>query len=196
MEINPYTSPAALAATTEGDAPIIRPLGITLLSVLFFLGGLSFAGLMVFLVSSPDRLQSSRPFPPTSLIVVVGSIVASVAFASSFGMWRGRNWAWWLVAWYYFSMLSSDLCQLRIGVPLKLRSLDYEEVQLLAMRQGVGAIINALLLGYLFKSNVLRFFGLAEMPKLRAIGILFGVTLVFMVVVAVLTAAYFIASRA
>jgi hypothetical protein len=195
MDINPYSSPAAIEGTTNQDDPAVRPLGISLLSALIFIGGLLFAGLIGFLAFSDDPLRNSRPFPPNSLVVVVGIAFTLFIFATSVGMWLGKKWAWWFAAWYYFSMLVGNLCQPLLILPIKFKSLDSDEVIAFMAKQMIGAIINSLLLCYLLKFNVRRFFGLSGVSKIRALGILLAVTLLFVFVVAALTTAYFFSQR-
>jgi len=197
MEVNPYDPPTTDALATDPDIPPSRPLGISILAVLHGLGGILLGTLLIVIANATDNEQYfDQTGLPYAWFAVISTLFVLLALASSVGMWRGAKWAWWLAALYYFSMLFGNICQLLLMVPLKARVLDYEAILVLAVRQGGAALINFGLLQYLFKDNVLRFFGLRQLRKLRALGILFGVTVAFVAAIAVITVVHFLNRRA
>jgi hypothetical protein len=190
METNPYGSPTLNSSdevAPDSHLPSTRPIGVAILAVLFGLGGIAFSALLIFIAKADDNEQwFAQKGLPYAWFAVFSVLFVLLALACSIGMWLGAKWSWWLVAFYYFFMLFGDICQLLLIAPIKAIGHDYEAVQVLLVRQGIGAIINFCFLRYLFKANVLRFFGLGSLRKLRAIGIFFGITLVFIIAVSTL----------
>jgi hypothetical protein len=185
MDTNPYDSPVLDAfddSSPDRNLPPTRPLGVTLLAILHGLAGLAFGALLVVLLANArQNLEwfDEKGFP-LAWFAAFFALFVLLALASSIGMWRGARWSWWLATFYYFFMLFSDICQLLLMTPLKVAAEDYQGAMVMVIRQSVGALICFSLLRYLFKANVLRFFGLSSLRKLRALGILFAVTLILL----------------
>ena len=187
MDTNPYDSPSLNSYDeVASDSRVLRtrPIGVAILAVLCGLFGIALGALLIFLARANDNEQwLAQKGLPYAWFAVFSVTFVLLALACSIGMWRGAKWSWWLVAFYYFFMLFGNICQLLLIAPIKAISGDYETASVLLARQGIGAVINFGLLRYLFKVNVLRFFGLGSLRKVRAIGIFFGITVVFMVAV-------------
>jgi hypothetical protein len=186
MDTNPYDSPA-LDPRDEfawnANLPPSRPLGVAILAILHGLAGIALGAMLVVLIANASENlewfdQKGFPFAWFSAF---SAVFVLLALASGIGMWRGAKWSWWLAAFYYFFMLFSDICQLLLMTPLKVATEDYDGALVIIVRQGLGAVICFALLRYLFNANVLRYFGLSALRKLRALGILFGLTLVLIV---------------
>ncbi|HUE70070.1 MAG TPA: hypothetical protein VMP01_04205, partial [Pirellulaceae bacterium] len=184
MSRNPYhpssISPNDLDA--RGDRPRRRPIGISIPSVLHLAGGLAFGALWMWISNFDDNEQWLAEIGlSVPAFMAIGAVFTVLAVASGIGMWLGAKWAWWLASFYYFSMLLGNLCEMLLILPLKARLLDLDEIGLEAARLGMRTVILFLFVTYLFRSKVLEYFGLASMRKLKAIGILFGITLLFLV---------------
>jgi len=197
MEINPYDSPPV--DETGADCVFLptRPVGVAILAVLHTLAAVALGALLIILIANAE--DNARWFEqkglPFTWFAVISAVFVLLAVACGIGMWLGTKWAWWLAAFYYFFVLFGDNCQLLLMVPLKAVAQDYEAVTVLLVRQGVGGIIHFALLRYLFQANVLRYFGLNSLRKLRALGVLFAITIVLVIATIVLVVVTLIRNR-
>lgn len=150
-----------------------RPLGITLLAVLHFTGGL---GLMIVLIillaTSLDNPQLQEVFArlgvPIPLLIAGILLLSALGIASSIGMWRGARWGWHLGSFYYVYSILRNVSAMFLMSDLVSRSTADE---LASLRHGPGfyylkfsirVLISALIYLYFFKANVRNYFGLAE----------------------------------
>ena len=112
LAANPYVpqaapSPVALG-TPVATAPLARPVGVTLVSVGFFLiaGGLALASfILMILLSVGAGLGATEvfgPFAPVAaffgaiflMILLVVLAMGALMGAIGYGLLRGRSWAW------------------------------------------------------------------------------------------------------
>ncbi len=123
----------------------MRPLGITILAILGFIGGLFFfAFAALFAALAPmlaGEMEAAVPF--ASLLFTVGSIIfvilGIVQIVISYGLWKGASWAWWV----YIILLA-------LGVVSSILSLP----------QGIlGLVINGVIIYYLTRPHVREYFG-------------------------------------
>ncbi len=121
-----------------------RPLGIAILSTFDIACGALVLVLMLALVPIM-RGEWIGPVDDPGL-----AVLAALACLVGVGMWQGARWAWWLVALSFgYAILSQGLAMaLSGGVP---------QAELL---ESIGYfVVNSLLLLYLFKPNVVAYFG-------------------------------------
>jgi len=196
--MNPYDSPTVDEIGLDSDQPPPRPIGVAILAVLHTLAGVAFGALLTFLIANAEDNEAwfRQKGLPFAWFAVICALFVLVAMACGVGMWFGTKWSWWLAAFYYFFMLFGDVCQLLLMFPLKVIAHDYQAVTVLLVRQGVGGIIHFAILHYLFQGNVLRFFGLSSQRKLRALGIMFAITIVLLMATTVLVVVTLIRNRA
>ena len=119
-----------------------RPDGVTLLAVLAVLGGIlallgAVFGLMVGQatiagLTGPEAAMASVMLGGMTLY---GAVMGVISLVVGWGLWNGKSWAWWL------TVIFSALGVLTI---LMLNPL---------------AIVNAIILWYMFKPHVKEFFG-------------------------------------
>lgn len=124
----------------------MRPLGVTILAILGFIGSVgcfALAALFAILgqIIPASELEHAAPF--FTLLLAVGSIVfvvlGVVGIVISYGLWKGAGWAWWI----YVILLA-------IGIVSSLFSLP----------QGIiGIVINGIVIYYLTRPHVKEFFG-------------------------------------
>ncbi|MGC9146418.1 MAG: DUF7144 family membrane protein [Infirmifilum sp.] len=131
--------------------PKQRPLGITILSILgfisaalFILAGISFIVLGP-LITHELAAMGARAF----VLAVAGAlgffflVSGGIAFLVSWGLWKGKSWAWWLSVILGILSLLSSLVNIAMGEITSLVSL----------------VIDAVILYYFFKPHVKDFFG-------------------------------------
>ena len=157
-----------------------RPTGVTILSVLHWIGGALLLAGQVMLLTSLVRVSPALDaigIPPALLVMSI-MLLAGIALASSVGMWIGTRWGWWCAAFYYVYgvarntnalVLISDFADERGGAQ---SSDDYYA------KFGGRVIAYLLLLLYFFKDNVLEYFEMPNLNKGKALGILILVTAV------------------
>ena len=129
-----------------------RPTGVTILAILEALGGLLFliggiflllfAGFFLPRMMIPHGAIEFLPFFFSGFIggiVLVLLILAALNFLIAYGFWNGRGWAWTL-----------GIIFACLGLIMGLLSLPSGIIQIL---------INALILYYLTRPNVKRYFG-------------------------------------
>ncbi len=127
-----------------------RPLGVTILAILGFIGGiLSVIVGVMFLALGPIIMagfmshgaEISAAF--ISLIIQVGGAFfigyGIVVIVVSYGLWVGKGWAWWVF-----------LILMILGILLSLPGLPGTIV---------GIIINAVIIYYLTRPHVKQYFG-------------------------------------
>ncbi len=106
MTNNPYDSPLSNASepiAAPYDPTIPRPVGVSILAVLHFIGGILLFGVQFLMFANLNAMEESLRtigIPPALLIVAV-MFLAALAIASGVGMWIGTKWGWWLAAFYY-----------------------------------------------------------------------------------------------
>jgi hypothetical protein len=172
-------------APTRSD----RPIGISILTFLHFTGGL---GMVVFGAAVPvmvsrkpeiaDAVAAAGYSIPMLLIAML--IIGGLAIGSAIGMWRGARWGWYLGSFYYAYSIVRNISAIA-NVYLLFENLPVEEV--VAMQRGPEyhywkfsgrLFICALLFLYFFKENVLEFFGLTNVSRLKVVLIEFGICVV------------------
>lgn len=156
-----------------------RPAGVSILAVLHLIGGVLLLGAQVLLLANFDRLQEGMyavGIPPVLLVFGV-MLLAGIALASGIGMWLGTRWGWWCATFYYVYSIArnanaflmvSDLSDALEGGT---RGPGYYYAKF-----GGRVVVHFLLLLYFFKSNVVAYFGMDDVHKGKAVGILIAVT--------------------
>jgi hypothetical protein len=180
MTENPYVAPTAFSEqSVDGspEPPGERPIGVSILAVLHLIGGALVFAFEIFAFANRGTLVNGLEeigIPPIVLFVAL-TFVAVLILASGVGMWLGTKWGWWLASFYYaHTVLRNAFAVLTAlatseSIEGTKRTLEYYLI-----RYGMRLVVSALLLAYLFKGNVLSFFGLRRISKLKALGVLFG----------------------
>jgi hypothetical protein len=101
--------PVAAADLGSGAGEKVRPLGVVALSFVDALGGaLSIVLGLSFLLSSKDLVaivQQDPSFANLGTDVLMSGIellagffvvVGALAILNAYGLWKGKNWAWWM----------------------------------------------------------------------------------------------------
>jgi hypothetical protein len=142
---------------------------VGILAVLHVIGGVGTLVLAVGFGRPLGEIGSSLGAPPllTQLSIV---FLGALGLASGVGMWRGAAWGWWLAGFYYLYAIyrNANALFLISGMAEQLageaRGPGYYYVK------HVGRIItHSLVLFYLFRENVLAYFGLGQIEKGRAL---------------------------
>jgi hypothetical protein len=156
-----------------------RPLLITIFAGIHLLIGVLYSasvvsGLFYYTFIEPDY---SRALPKYILLYFVILLCGSV-----FGMWKGRPYGWWCTALLYMGMISKIIIEFSISlniIPLKAPT---EGIYLFEYKYllYVGLLfIYSLVLSIFFRKNILEYFSIEKIVKVRTIGILCVATIAY-----------------
>ncbi len=122
-----------------------RPLGVSILAILGFIGG-AFMLLTgaIFAAMLPTMSLYIHQMPQmASIFIKFGSIIflvmGLVSLVVSYGLWTGKTWAWWI----YIVILVLGLISAILSLPPGI----------------TGLIINGVVLYYMTRGHVKRYFG-------------------------------------
>ena len=193
MANNPYDSPIP-GATDPIAAPHVpavpRPVGVSILAVLHFVGGILLFGVQFLMFANLNAMEESLRtigIPPALLIVAV-MFLAVLAVASGVGMWIGSKWGWWLAAFYYvYSIFRNASALLTIVAMADELGGGTRGPEYYMIKHGGRIVVHFLLFLYFFKGNVLQFFRLEGLSKPKAIGILVAICIAITVAVSAIS---------
>lgn len=120
--------------------PKVRPLGITILAILSFIGGAIFILEGIAVATLGPLLIKTR-----LLSLIAGAagifllILGGVGLLLGWGLWTGQSWAWWIEVILLALNFVMSIAELPRGI--------------------ISLVISALLLYYFFKPHVKEFFG-------------------------------------
>ncbi|WP_425396633.1 hypothetical protein [Aeoliella sp.] len=181
MTENPYQPPASApsSATDESQRETMaRPVGVTILAILHFIGGVVLLIAQFLLFTNLETIGGNLRFVGVSpLLLVIGLMfLAILTIASGVGMWMGTKWGWWLATFYYvYSIFRNGAALFTIMVMMDQLEGGSRGPEYYVVKHGVRVIVHFLLFLYFFQGNVLDFFGLRALSKPKAVGILVGV---------------------
>lgn len=195
MNENPYNSPCDVVVDEAtgsddvfiGERPRGRPVGVLILAVLQLIGGgLVVLGPASFLftlsMAPPEALHELR----TEHILVVANMagIGVVMLASAIGMWTGAQWGWWLGAFnYVYSLLEFAATLLAAALMTGGLGASTGNPEYTIPRQALRVAVCALIAFYFFQGNVLEYFGLRGLGRLKALGILVAIAAVLAVAI-------------
>jgi hypothetical protein len=164
----------------------VRPIGVSILSVLHAIGGImaaAFGVVFPFIVYKQPKFQEALVTLgiPLPLLVVGILILAFLGIASGVGMWIGVRWGWYLGSFYYMYSLVRSLSAI-LTVRLTLAQMPLAEAAAMTrdpqhyyLKFGVRAFIAALIFLYFFKNNVLEYFALKDLARWKVVAAEFGI---------------------
>lgn len=104
-------------------------------------------------------------------------LLSVIAFASGIGMWLGTRWGWWCATFYYvYSIARYGNALLLVDGFAEALEDDSRELESYYFKFGALIVFHFLLLLYFFKPNVVEYFGVSDIHKGKAVGLLVAVT--------------------
>ena len=180
MTDNPYDSPLSLTTKTSVEPPrrqTARPVGVSILSVLHFIGGVLLFGAQFLMFANLGAMEESLRsigIPP-ALVIIGVMFLAILMIASGVGMWIGTKWGWWLASFYYvYSVFRNGSALFTVIAMADELENSNRGPEYYLIKHGGRIVIHFLLILYFFKGSVLAFFGLETLSKGKAVGILVG----------------------
>ena len=147
-----------------------RPIGITILSILHFVGGALLIILLIYYAARLEKVSTELNsaefnFPPAWALILGIAFLGSLSMVSGIGMWIGKPWGRWLGIFYYgYSILRNMNVILLIPAITNQVSASHG-VGYYYIKFGGRIIISSLLILYFFKRNVKEYFGIQ--PNLK-----------------------------
>lgn len=157
-----------------------RPVGITILAILFLVGGIGIValgvGLFLFLPSDDggiDRVLDVLGANRLSLFLGFG-VLAALGIAGGVGMLRGAAWGWWIGGFYsVYAIARNAMAALALPeIAESAAALGEPDPDLTKHYiKFIGrVVINLLLVLYFYRLKVLSYFGLVGLSRMKAIG--------------------------
>ncbi|MDM4015868.1 hypothetical protein [Roseiconus lacunae] len=176
LDSNPFVPPSDVAIVTSST--IKRPRGISILAFLAMTGGIGLFSVPVTYAISWEQartaFQETGFHPVFALVSLV--FLAVLALVGGIGMWRGMKMGWWLGCFYYvYAIFRNGATILNIALVSDSFVAEDQGADQFGAKYVIRVAINFLLVLYFFKGNVLGYFGLSEINKPLAIGILLSI---------------------
>jgi len=157
-----------------------EPLGITILIWLHLIKGMVFAvALIMPWFKETDVTGNVEKAGLSPTLVVLGVLLVSIlCLGSGLGMMLHKTWGWYLAVYYYIHSIFRNgytfyiVSQLADPTELGDRGPEYYYI-----KYGAIVVVHFLIFLYLFKSNVLHFFGLGTVSKAKVLG---GLVLIYL----------------
>lgn len=156
-----------------------RPIGITILCILNFIGGIvGLVGILVmqvFFGNLIEQLSNLLGVSPVFIVILLVFLMF-LSIISAIGMWLGKRWGWWIAASYYFYAVVRTGYHIFIVLGMSEQLVNSSRgVSYYLTMDIIKIILNSLILLYLFKNNVREYFKLTSLSKKKAILILVGI---------------------
>jgi hypothetical protein len=154
-----------------------RPMGLSILVVFQVVGAggvIVWTLLRVINVSGETGwmtvLRNFWLFSTFAALIAALFFVLLLLLVSGIGTWLGRKWGWFLqTVWWALSIAMSLIGLLRSQGIFGSVSAGKDGLAYCLLEDGISALVGALVYLYLFKANVLRYFGLAGLRKWKAV---------------------------
>ena len=160
-----------------------RPVGVTIFAILHLIGGVLLVGVLLFglpmLFANLDRVTQVLDKIGVPLIVFVAGLLllAGITLASGIGLWLGTRWGWWCTTFFYvYSIARNANAFLTVSFFADALEGGSRSPEYYYAKFGGRVILHFLFFLYFFKANVLEYFGMQDLRKGRAVGILILVT--------------------
>lgn len=159
-----------------------RPVGITILCILHFLGGVGLLVLQLFFSNNLNQLSNNLGYSSVLILISV-LFLGLIAIMSSVGMWLGKPWGWWLGAFYYLYAIARYGNSLIAAFQMSEQLSTSPRGATYFISRDIGRIIvHGLIVLYFFKENVIRYFMSTNFSKKKAASILAGSIFGFIIV--------------
>jgi hypothetical protein len=165
---NPYAAPSADLSPPDERR---RPFGVAILAVLSGVFGLVYLAAVIGMLMdwrSMNEFALRQRMAPSVLWFCCGVLLVA-ALAGSIGMWRGARWGWWIacgamVMTCVQNAISVLIVNLSRGSPsvATLTSID-------SIKYTLRGIIAALVLAYLLRNKVRRYYRLEQTSRIKAV---------------------------
>ena len=173
------TESVTLAAEPTSAPPArSRPVGVTILALLFLITGV---GLVALLATAwPTLLDGLGQIGVSAPMLLYSLILPTIlGFVAGVGLWIGRPWGWWAATVASLLNIVRNVQGLVVLLGL-VQALDglSEAATMALVRDAASVIGQSLLLAYFFKGNVLAFCQVGGGSRWRLLLLLAGIVAV------------------
>ncbi len=155
-----------------------RPIGVSILAVLYIIGGIGVLGIQLFMGGA--LAQAFNLIGISSISAVISILFLGIlGIAAGIGMWSGKKWGWWLGAFYLMYSVERNINALII-IPCLVEQFGTPESGLVKyyIKHGGRIILHSLLVLYFFKSNVEAYFQVDNLNAWKRFFKLAGATVI------------------
>lgn len=175
MTENPYAAPAASPPEPEPEKRKSRPAGVTVLLVLFIFPGMMPLTQPLLRFSEFSWFELDLQGMIAVIFLIVGILVL---MSTAAGFWMGAKWSWKVGTLMYFYGLVRNLT----GLVIVLNAPEVFDARppgadFALMKYTTRAFFALLFSSYMFRLNVLEFFDLADIKRLKYAAALLGLVL-------------------
>lgn len=142
-----------------------RPVGITILALLYFVGGLGLLALQV--VFHRQLAEGLGSIGATAVVAFLGIFfLAAIGIAAGIGMWLGKSWGWWLGAFYLTYSVARSISAL-ITLPGLLEAAGESAASGAKhyVKFGGRIVVHSAICWYFFTPKVEAYFGVAAISR-------------------------------
>ena len=170
-----------------------RPIGISILSVLYIIGGIGTLGITILNIQVLMGGTASQVFDKlevSSIYAVISILFLGIlGLAGGIGMWCGKKWGWWLGAFCLMYSVARNINAL-IMLPILAEQFGAPEAGLAKyyIKHGGRIVINSLFVLYFFKSNVEAYFQVERLNAWKRFFQLLGATVGIILIISTLGA--------
>ena len=177
-----------LQSTVTSKTPRHRPAGISILAIINVISGISVILFQILLSGVLQFFVHQLDFS-TALLIISLLLVAALDLMSGAGLWLGKKWGWWTGAFVYVININRTARILieMVSIAMTYTAVDSGfDINLYLIRYTIQALVQIMVLLYLFTGNVLKYFELEDLPKwkimlMMAGAILFLISLNFII---------------
>ncbi len=164
-----------------------RPLAITILAVLNFIGGVGI--ILVQLLYSEQFNSTANEFGfSAGLLQVAIGFLGVIGVASAIGMWTGKRWGWWLGAFYYcYAVFRYGNAIFAVFSLSDLLENSSRDLTYYISKNAFQLLLNALIVLYFFSKRALAWFKYDVLSKAKAILLLLGINIFMLIFIRVIS---------
>lgn len=142
-----------------------RPAGITILALLYFVGGIVILGLQV--VFHRQLAAGFDSIGVSATVAYLGVLfLAAIGIAAGIGMWLGKGWGWWLGAFYLtYSVARSISALLSLPGLIELHGEPSGGAWRYYFKFGGRVVVHSLICWYFFTPKVEEYFRATEFSR-------------------------------
>ncbi|MCX6708020.1 MAG: hypothetical protein NTW67_00005 [Candidatus Woesearchaeota archaeon] len=155
-----------------------RPILISILAVLSIIGGILLAILLPVFILAKDAMAEGLALFEIPFWFLIFSLLflTALSLAGGIGMWKGTKWGWWLAQFSFVFDIFRRLFALINTMAIT------DEVPTKMYLRAIGAIVNILFIWYFFKPDVLAYFNMQKIKKIKAMLIIIGINIAFVII--------------
>ena len=154
-----------------------KPLLVSVLAVVSILAGLLFVLVIQFLLMMKEYALERLALYEVSYESFMFSMIATAVLylAVGIGMWKGTKWGWWLAQFFFVHDILS-----RLPISLSTITATYNISSNIYVN-ALGSLVDILLIWYFFRPEILTYFNMKKVKKIKSILIITGINIALII---------------